>query len=229
MKTLAAALAGMMALAQDKPFGSRLAAPAQDKEEGFASLFNGKDLAGWTYGKRGQGENKSGKGYQVENGAIFCTKADGGNLFTEKEYADFVLRFEFKLEANANNGLGIRSPLEGDSAYAGMELQILDNDGPAYKGKLRPAQYHGSVYDVFPAKQGALKPVGEWNDQEVAAKGRQITVKLNGTVIVDVNLDDVKDEAVLKKHPGLANKKGRIGFLGHGTRVEFRNIRIKEL
>jgi hypothetical protein len=228
MKTIAIALLGLMTT-QDKSFGSRPAALAQDKEEGFVSLFNGKDLAGWKYGKRGQGENRSGKGYQVENGVLFCTKGDGGNLFTEKEYADFILRFEFKLEANANNGLGIRAPLEGDAAYAGMELQILDNDGPAYKGKLRPAQYHGSVYDVFPAKLGALKPVGEWNEQEVTAKGRQITVKLNGTVIVDVNLDDAKDEAVLKKHPGLANKKGYIGFLGHGTRVEFRNLRIKEL
>jgi len=201
---------------------------AQEKEEGFTPLFNGKDLTGWIYGKKGQGENKSGKGYQVENGILFCTKADGGNLYTEKEYGDFVLRFEFKLEVNANNGLGIRAPLEGDSAYVGMELQILDDSGPAY-AKLRPSQYHGSIYDVVAAKRGHQKPVGEWNEQEVTAKGRQITVKLNGTVIVDANLDDVKDEAVLKKHPGLARAKGHIGFLGHGARVEFRNIRLKEL
>ena len=200
----------------------------QKVEEGFTSLFNGKDLTGWVYGKKGNGQNKDGAGYQVENGVLFSTVKDGGNLYTEKEYGDFVFRFEFKLTENANNGLGIRAPLEGDSAYVGMELQILHDDGPAYK-KLRPEQYHGSVYDCFPAKRGSQKPLGEWNTQEVTAKGRQITVKVNDQVIVDVNLDDLKDEAKIKKHPGLKNTKGHIGFLGHGARVEFRNMRIKEL
>ncbi|HZE96148.1 MAG TPA: DUF1080 domain-containing protein [Planctomycetota bacterium] len=197
-------------------------------EEGFTSLFNGKDLSGWIYGKKGTGENKSGAGYGVENGVIFCTVKDGGNLYTEKEYADFVLRFEFKLTENANNGIGIRAPLEGDSAYVGMEIQVLDDSGSQYKN-LRPEQYHGSVYDCFAARRGSQKPVGEWNTEEITAKGRQITVKVNDQVIVDANLDDIKDEAKLKKHPGLANVKGHIGFLGHGARVEFRNLRVKEL
>ena len=207
-----------------------LTANAQDKkeEEGFTPLFNGKDLTGWVYGKRGNGENKSGVGYQVADGAIFCTVKDGGNLYTEKEYGDFSFRFEFKLTENANNGIGIRAPLEGDSAYVGMEIQVLDDSGSQYKN-LRPEQYHGSIYDCFAAKRGHQKPVGEWNEEEITAKGRQITVKLNGVVIVDANLDDLKDEAKLKKHPGLKNAKGHIGFLGHGARVEFRGMRVKEL
>jgi hypothetical protein len=202
---------------------------AEDKEEGFVTLFNGKDLGGWRYGKRGEAENKAGKGYQAENGILFCTKADGGNLYTEKEYGDFIFRFEVKLEENGNNGVGIRAPLEGDSAYVGMEIQILDDYGPQYKDKLQPWQYHGSIYNVVPAKRGSLKPAGEWNTQEIYAKGRHIKVTLNGDVIVDANLDDVKDPEVLKKHPGLARTMGHIGFLGHGARVEFRNLRIKEL
>ena len=153
---------------------------------------------------------------------------DGGNLYTEKEYANFVLRFDFKLTENANNGIGIRAPLEGDTAYTGMEIQVLDDGGSMYK-TLRPEQYHGSIYDVFAAERGHQKPVGEWNSEEITAKGRQVTVKLNGSTIVDANLDDVKDEAKLKKHPGLANMKGHIGFLGHGARVEFKNLRVKEL
>src|SRR5688572_3734923 len=184
-------------------------------EEGFVKLFNGKDTTGWVYGER-----QAGKGYQVEDGVLFCT---------EKEYGDFAFRFEFKLEDSSNNGVGIRAPLKGDAAYVGMEIQVLDDNGKDYKGKLRPSQYHGSIYDVVPAKTGSLKPTGEWNTQEIIAKGRQITIKLNGNTIVDANLDDIKDEAVLKKHPGLKREKGHIGFLGHGTRVEFRNIRIKEL
>ncbi len=210
---------------------------AQDRQEGFTSLFNGKDLTGWVYGTRQGAPNKTGQGYQVENGALFTTKEDGGNLFTEKEYADFILRFEFKLTENANNGIGIRAPLEGDAAYVGMEIQVLDDGGSQYTN-LRPAQYHGSIYQMFPAKRGFQKPVGEWNAEEINAKGRHITVTLNGVAIVDANLDDMKDDALLATHRnltlpegsrGIANTKGHIGLLGHGARVEFRNIRIKEL
>ena len=202
-------------------------APAGDR--GFTQLFNGKDLTGWVYGQRSNGqENRAGKGYQVENGVLYCTKEEGGNLFTDQEYGDFIFRFEFKLEPNANNGVGIRAPLVGDAAYVGMEIQILDDGGSQYTN-LRPAQYHGSIYDVIPAKRGALKPVGQWISEEITARGRRIKVKVNGKTIVDANLDDIKDESVLKKHPGLARKSGRVGFLGHGAHVEFRNIRIKKL
>jgi Domain of Unknown Function (DUF1080) len=207
-----------------------LADKPADTEKGFKSLFNGKDLTGWRYGIKGDKENKAGKGYQVtEDGVLYCTRADGGNLYTEKEYADFTLRFEFKLVENANNGVGIRAPLEGDAAYVGMEIQVLDDNGPEYKGKLRPAQYHGSIYNVVAAKSGHLKPTGEWNSEEITAKGRRVTVKLNGHTIVDADLDEITNPDVLKKHPGLKREKGHIGFLGHGTRVEFRNIRIREL
>ena len=142
------------------------------QDDGFTQLFNGKDLSGWVYGTRNGAPNKSGKGYQVENGVLFTTKEDGGNLFTEKEYADFVLRFDVKLTENANNGIGIRAPLEGDAAYVGMEIQVLDDGGSRYTN-LQPAQYHGSVYQMFPAKRGFQKPVGEWNTEEIAVRGRR--------------------------------------------------------
>lgn len=201
----------------------------QTAEAGFTPLFNGKDLTGWVYGRRAGGaENKTGNGYQVADGVIFSTATDGGNLFTAKEYADFVFRFDFKLTENANNGIGIRAPLEGDAAYAGIEIQVLDDGGSKYTA-LKPAQYHGSIYGVVPSKRGFQRPVGEWNSEEITASGRRIKVVLNGTTIVDANLAEVTDEAVIKPRPGLANTKGHIGLLGHGTRVEFRNPRIKEL
>jgi hypothetical protein len=202
---------------------------AADSEEGFTPIFNGKDLTGWVYGTKGN-SGKAGEGYKVDpdQKVIYCTVKDGGNLYTEKEYDNFVLRFDFKLTENANNGIGIRAPLEGDAAYVGMEIQVLDDSGSQYK-TLRPAQYHGSIYDVVAAKRGSQKPVGEWNTEEITADGRHITVKVNGQTIVDANLDDVKDEQTLKHHPGLKNAKGHIGFLGHGARVEFRNLRVKEL
>ena len=200
-----------------------LAITASGAEPGFVSLFDGKTLAGW------QIVGQKGSGYGVENGLLVCPAEGGGNLFTTKEYANFILRFEFRLFEGSNNGIGIRAPLAGDAAYAGMEIQILDDGAPRYQGKLKPAQYHGSIYDVVPAKQGFKKPTGEWNSEEITAKGRLITVVLNGTTIVDADLDSVRDPAVLKRHPGLARTSGHIGLLGHGTRVEFRNFRIQEL
>jgi hypothetical protein len=192
---------------------------------GFHPIFDGKTLTGWTLVDK----DKPGNGYIVENGAIVCPTTGGGNLLTERDYANFVFRFEFKMEPGGNNGIGIRAPLAGDIAYSGMEIQVLDHDHEKYKGKLKPTQYHGSIYDVVGAKTGALKPAGEWNKEEIMADGRHIKVTLNGKVIVDANLNDVKDEAVIKKHPGLARTTGRIGFLGHGSRVEFRNLQVKEL
>ncbi|MFN9753882.1 MAG: DUF1080 domain-containing protein [bacterium] len=200
-----------------------LAATAWGTEPGFVSLFDGKTLDGW------QLVNGRGPGYVVENGTIVCPKEGGGNLYTGKQYSNFVFRFEFKMEPGGNNGVGIRAPLTGDAAYAGMEIQILDHDHANYKGKIKPTQRHGSVYDVFPATGEALKPAGEWNAEEIRVDGSKVTVTLHGKVISEADLSTVTDPAVLKKHPGLLRKTGHVGFHGHGTRVEFRNLRIKEL
>jgi len=158
---------------------------------------------------------------------LVCPADGGGNLYTEQEYSNFTFRFEFRLSPGGNSGIGIRAPLEGDAAYAGMEIQVLDDGHEQYKGQLRPEQFHGSVYDVIPARSGYLRKTGEWNEEEIVADGRRIRVTLNGVIIVDADLDIVREPEILKKHPGLARKSGHIGFLGHDTRVEFRNIRIK--
>jgi hypothetical protein len=192
-------------------------------DPGFKPLFNGKDLSGWTL------LNKKGPGYVVQNGVLVCPEEGGGNLLTEEEFDNFIFWFEFKLTPGGNNGVGIRAPLAGDIAYSGMEIQILDHGNEKYKGWLKPAQRHGSVYDVIPASGEALKPVGEWNVEEITANGPNIQVKLNGKVITDADLSTVSDPAILKKHPGLQRKSGRVGFLGHGSHVEFRNIQIKRL
>ncbi len=194
-----------------------------EKGDGFKALFNGKNLDGWI------GNTVD---YVVEEGNIVIKPkgGGGGNLYTEKEYADFNYRFEFQLTPGANNGLGIRTPPEGDAAYVGMELQILDNTSPIY-AELQPYQYHGSVYGVIPAKRGFLKPVGEWNEEEVIVQGTRVKVILNGEVIVDGDIAGPRDNGTMdhRDHPGLKRDKGHIGFLGHGSVVSFRNIRIKEL
>lgn len=200
-----------------------LALRAQQVESGFTSLFDGSTLNGWKL-VRGRGP-----GYVVENGVIVCPADGGGNLYTEREYANFILRLEWRLWEGGNNGIGIRAPLEGDAAYQGMEIQVLDDQSPKYQGRLKPTQYTGSVYDVFAAKPGFVKRDGEWNTYEITANGSLIKVVLNGETVLDADLNSVTDEAVLKRHPGLRRASGHIGFLGHGTRVEFRRIRVREL
>ncbi|SDM19378.1 HEAT repeat [Kriegella aquimaris] len=194
-----------------------------EQKEGFKALFSGEHLDYWIGNKTD---------YLIENGEIAVRPSQGGhgNLFTAEEFSDFIFRFEFKLTPGANNGLGIHAPLGGDAAYEGKELQILDNTADIY-ANLKPYQYHGSVYGIIPAKRGFLKPVGEWNTQEVVVKGDDVKVTLNGTVILEGNMKEAAKNgpADHKEHPGLQRNKGHIGFLGHGAELWFRNIRIKNL
>jgi hypothetical protein len=196
---------------------------AAEKKEGYKVLFDGTNMFQW------QGNTTD---YTISEGNLVINPKPGshGNLYTKEEYSDFVFRFEFQLTPGANNGLGIRAPLEGDAAYTGIELQILDNEAAIYKD-LQPYQFHGSAYGILPAKRGYLKPVGEWNYQEVTVKGPKIKVVLNGTTILDGDLTEARKNGTPdhKDHPGIHRNSGYIGFLGHGSVLSFRNIRIKDL
>ncbi|MCL7987836.1 DUF1080 domain-containing protein [Sphingobacterium sp. lm-10] len=194
-----------------------------EQQEGFEMLFDGTNLDKWT----------ESTAYEITPEGYLRANPDakfGKNLYTKEEFADFVYRFDFKLTPGANNGVGIRTPLEGDAAYVGTEIQILDNDADIYKN-LKEYQYHGSAYGIITAKREGMKPLGEWNTQEIYVKGNQITVTLNGQVILEGDLAEASKNGTLdgKDHPGLKNSKGHLGFLGHGSEVFFRNIRIKRL
>lgn len=196
--------------------------PVELTDAEFTPLFNGRDLTGW------HGDTQ---GYVVEQNRLVCSPT-GKNLYTDEEFADFVLRFEFKLAPGANNGIGLRVPRDVTWASAeGIELQILDDNADQYRD-LKPTQYHGSVYGFVAAKRGALQPLGEWNEEEVVCTGRQIRVKLNDQMIVNEDnvdrypTDPAPDGEV---RPGLKRTSGHIGLLGHQSRVEFRNIRIRPM
>ena len=196
------------------------AAVVPDAEQGFVSLFDGRSLNGW------QGDTG---GYSVEDGNLVCLPQGRPTLFTTQEYRDFVLRFEFKLERGSNNGVLIRSPLAPNPSYEGMEIQILDDSAPQYANG--PAtNYHGSIWGVAAAQRGHLKPVGQWNSQEITCIGRAVRVWLNGVTILAVDLDEAADKLPdSTRHPGLRRHSGYVGFLGSRSRVEFRNIRVREL
>lgn len=176
-------------------------------------LFNGKDLTGWT-----------GDGYVVEDGAIVCTP-EGRNLTTAATYANYALDFEFKLPPGGNNGVGLHYPGSGDAAYVAMEAQVLDDSDPKYKDLL-PTQYHGSLYKLAAAKQGALKPVGEWNQERIYVNGQNVRIEVNGKVITEANLSDLAREH--PDHEGVKRRSGHITLCGHGDKVAFRNIAICE-
>ena len=187
--------------------------------EGFTVLFDGKSLGGW---------KPTGKAdvWAVENGVIACKGGGGGFLMTEKEYGDFEFRCEYRWDKKGgNSGVALRAPAKGDPAYAGMEIQLIDDEG--WPGKLADYQHTGSIYDVQPAKPAKNKPIGEWNAVRIVCKGRKVTVEQNGAELVSANLDDYK--AKFDKHPGLKREAGHIGFQSYNIRVEFRNVWIKEL
>ncbi len=188
--------------------------------DGFQRIDNGKDLSGWA----GATEN-----YQVKEGAIMCQPGKGGTVYFDKELSDFIVRLEFRLPDAGNNGLAIRYPGNGDPAYSGMcELQVLDSEHANY-ASLDERQYHGSVYGMIAAERGYLRPVGEWNYQEVTVKGSTIRVELNGSVILDGDLAKVTEFMADRSHPGMSLKSGYFGFAGHGDPVAFRNIELKQL
>lgn len=194
-----------------------------EKQEGFVQLFDGTNFDNWVGNKAG---------YLLKDGVIEVNPEakGGGNLYTKEEFSDFIYRFDFQLTPGANNGIGIHAPLEGDAAYVGMEIQVLDSEHPMY-ANLKPYQYHGSVYGIVPAKRGFLKPIGEWNQEEIMIQGSKIKVTLNGTVITEADLKEATKNGTLDRneHPGLKNTTGHIGFLGHGDVVRFKNMRIKTL
>ncbi|MCR5139198.1 MAG: DUF1080 domain-containing protein [Bacteroidaceae bacterium] len=207
----------------------------EEKKEGFVMLFDGTNMDNW----QGNLDN-----YTLIDGAIYvdATYGNGGNLYTKKKYSDFIYRFEFQfMVLGVNNGVGIRTPMDVDAAYEGMEIQILDHDAPYYRN-LREYQQHGSVYGIIPAKRVKFPELGTWNTEEIRAIGDHITVTVNGEVILDGNIreackghnvspDGGANEYTVdhQNHPGLFNKDGYISFCGHGTGIKFRNIRIKDL
>lgn len=207
---------------------------AEEKAQGFDMLFDGTSLKKWT------GDTTT---YIIKDGCITVSAAHwGNNIYTTNEYGDFVFRFEFALDRpGVNNGVGIRTPMNVDAAFHGMEIQILDHDDPMYAG-LNDYQVHGSVYGVIPAKRVKFK-LGEWNTEEIRAEGDRITVTVNGKVILDGNIREACQGHCVgdpgeegnhymidhRNHPGLFNKQGHIGFLGHGDGIRFRNVRILDL
>jgi len=192
--------------------------------EGFVEYVNGKDLGNW------QGAVES---YEIRDGAIACKPGKGGDLLTKEPFENGTIRIEFKLPKAGNNGIALRTPLGGHSAGDGLELQIIDSDGynekqaAAGRPGLEPYQYHGSLYHCVGAKHGYLRPVGEWNFQEIDVDGQKIKVTLNGTKILDVDIDTFDRSQIQHPPKGLDRRSGFIGLAGHSDPVQVRSFKVK--
>ncbi len=189
---------------------------------GFKSVFNGKDFTGWA------GPLDCCK---VQDGAIVWQHNKGGTIYTQQQFTNFIARLEFKLPPGGNNGLAIRYPGYGDTAYVGMcECQVLDDNYEKATGdKIDPRQAHGSAYGMVAAQRGYQRPIGEWNYEEVTVVGPKMKVELNGTVILDCDLSTVHEFMANHPHPGKDRTSGSFGFAGHNDPVAFRSISIKPL
>ncbi len=194
-----------------------------EQKDGFEILFDGVSMDKWI-----DNTNQ----YIVEDGNIVMNPKTryGGNLYSKKEYENFIFRFEFLLTPGANNGIGVRHNIvDTPKGYDGVEIQILDDYDPKYKD-LEPYQFHGSLYGWVPAKTGFLKPAGEWNYQEIIMDKNHLQIFLNGVQILDVNFDElIKNAPEDKNISRLLYKKGHIAFLGHGDIIRLRSLRVKEI
>jgi hypothetical protein len=187
--------------------------------DGFVSLFNGKDLDGWEVRESRAGDKDK---WSVKDDLIVA-KPGGGWIGTKKMYGDFTLKLEWRIFDGGNSGVFLRVPdvksKESPSAL-GLEIQILDDNSPQYKGKLKAYQYCGGLYHFQGPSKAMFKGAGEWNAYAITCKGDSIVVVFNGEKVIDA---DAAKDAVLNKRP----RRGFIGLQNHGTGVEFRNVMLK--
>lgn len=189
----------------------------------WQKLYNGQDLTGWHV------QNGKLESWKANGEMISCVAPGGGWLTSDKEYGDFEMKIDWRVPPGGNSGLGIRYPGTGDPAHAGIEIQMLDDDAPQYKGKLKDAQYTGGLYYQAAPKAKAAKKPGEWNRYVVRCEGPRIRVKLNGVVIQDVNVEEYTQGQGGHKSLAERPRKGHVGVQSHGDPVDFRNIEIREL
>ncbi|KXK28882.1 MAG: hypothetical protein UZ16_OP3001003338, partial [Candidatus Hinthialibacteria bacterium OLB16] len=155
------------------------------------------------------------------NGDILEFSGSGSSIKLKgRDYGDFILRLEYRLPLGGNSGVLIRQPVQFSSSE-GIEIQVLDDHAPEY-ADIKPYQHAGSIYGVVPAAKDVIKPAGEWNSMEILCLGSRVRSSINGTVLTDANVDDYLG---LKNRP----RRGGLGLQNHGSKLEYRHVRMKRL
>ncbi len=204
------------------------AAPSHGGE--FQLLFDGNTLTGWS----GLNGEKPGAGWVVEAGVLHLNGTKGGMLLSDKEYINFELEWEWKIDAGGNNGVKYWVTKVGGKEWLGIEYQMID-DNKHPDGLRGGSHVTASIYDIkAPVAGKILKPVGEWNSSRVVVKDGKIQHWLNGALAseADTTTEEWKQmvgASKFKSKAGFAPGKGRIMLTDHGDKAWFRNIRVKEL
>lgn len=209
-------------------------------DSGFVPLFNGRDFSGWTGGCTNGFFSVDSDGTLKCVGNLGWKKKGPRNIWTVREYTNFVMRFSFKFTPKTNNGIGIRAPGGDYITSSGMEIQLLEDESTTHfqdKRKIKDYSLNASIYGVAAAKRisrykGYLKPVGEWNEGEITADGPRVKVAVNGETVVDVDLSKISHKGGTpdgKPHPGIRRKSGHVSICWHNDTMWFRDMRIKEL
>ncbi len=182
-------------------------------EEGFVSLFDGKQLDGWFVMGKPQG-------WKITDSVIHSDAAQGGNwLRSEKTYGDFILKLEWRVSKNGNSGVFLRSTREGQPWLTGYEVQISNEP--------RDDEHcTGSLYGYAAAKPRPDESAEKWHTYELHCHGPRITVISDGVKCVeyDQSTSEKTKDKPLKGFIGLQDSHSPAG-----NWIEYRNIRIKEL
>jgi len=221
-------LAAGAARAQGKPN----TLTAADKKAGWRLLFDGKTTIGW----RGYGKQEAPGGWKVQDG-ILARVDKGGDLMTEDEFGDFEFQTDWRIEEGGNSGIIYRAAETDKPPYTtGPEYQLLDDERhPDAKAGKDGNRKSGSLYDVYAAAKNVVKPAGQWNTAKIVCKGNHVEHWLNGEKVVDAEIGsaDWKERVAASKWAKVTTyatvAKGHIDLQDHGAKVEFRNIKVRDL
>lgn len=225
--------------------GAMQEADAHANDE-WRSLFDGKTMTGW----RGINQETFPRdGWKVEDGILMVNATDGkesgngGDIITVAQYGDFVLEWEWKmLTKGGNSGVKyfVKEGLSDNNKYGvGLEYQILDDENFSWMkdGRMKPDDYRtlASLYEIYPATNKSPKPLGEWNHSRIVAKGNHVEHWLNHVKVLEFERgsDDFRKKVAESKFAEYENfgeaREGHILIQDHGSRMAFRNIKIKEV
>ena len=185
----------------------------------FCPAFNGKDLSGWSV--------VGPKAWSVKDGELVCEGGHGpGGIETTKQYKNFMVRLEYKIQASGNSGVFVRSGSTPNGKLSGMEIQIQDDLG-------RGPNTHttGGLYGYVATSVNATKRAGEWNKMQISCIGSMIRVWVNGVFVLRVDISDAVLNSKLPEGEKLTKwpKVGHIGIQNHNQPAEFRNVEILEM
>lgn len=201
----------------------------KEKEEGWILLFNGENYDGWIC------NNGKEVASQVVDGCMQPYQSGGYIVIHEKQFGDFVLKCDVKMPDPCNSGVFFRIEDPKNPVHTGFEIQVATGKGTS-------CHDFGAIYDLVPLKKNASKGPNEWNSLEIRAKGPEISVKLNGELVCEMNCDEFDEpgeRAIEGDHKYELNgkkravkdfaRKGYIGFQDHGHPVWYKNVKLLPL